>query len=252
MSLYLLDWDHTNLTQTINVYDAANGALLNSQSLSNFGDGKYFSWTIKGNVRFNVSSTGYNLGLVGGIFFGTGGTVSGGPPPPAASGSSATWVNLDTTTQGTWTGKYGAAGYIIANGPSVAPSYANASIGSSPFPYTWAVSTTDVRALQTSAGSANRIASTWGTYKIQYIDVKVAVTDGNAHNVSLYLLNWDSFTRPENIKVLDATSGQVLDSRDFDNYHDGAWATWTIKGNVVIRVTPIGEYYAAASGVFFN
>lgn len=250
VSLYMLDWDRGNRTQTINVYDAATGALLNSQAISGFGDGKYFSWTIRGNVRFSLSSSGFNVALVSGIFFGAAGTVP--PPPPPSGGATATWVNLDTTSQGTWTGRYGGAGYMIANGPSVTPTYATASVALNPFNFTWASSTTDVRALQTSAGSANRIASTYGTYKISYFEFRINITDGNAHNISLYLLNWDSFTRPENIRILDATSGQVLDSRDFDNYREGVWATWNIRGNVIIRVTPIGEYYSATSGVFFN
>jgi hypothetical protein len=252
VSLYLLDWDHSNQAETINVYDAGTGALLDSQALAGFGDGKYFSWTIKGNVRISVGSIGYTYALVSGIFFGAGGTISSGPATPAATGSAATWVGLDTTTQGTWTGKYGAAGYLIANGPTVTPSYANASVVLNPFNYTWASYTTDVRALQLAAGSPYRIASTYGTYKISYFEVHATITDGNAHNVSLYLLSWDSVSRPESVSVLDAGTGQVLDFRTFDNYHDGVWATWNVKGNVVFRVTPIGEIYAAASGVFFN
>ena len=141
---------------------------------------------------------------------------------------------------------------MIANGPSVTPSYAQASVALNPYNYTWAAGTTDVRALQLSAGNPIRIASTYGTYKISYFEFRINITDGNAHNISLYLLNWDTFTRPENIKVLDAATGATLDSRDFDNYHDGSWLTWNIRGNVIIRVTPIGEYYSAASGVFFN
>ena len=92
----------------------------------------------------------------------------------------------------------------------------------------------------------------YGTYKVSYFDIHVTITDGNAHNISLYLLNWDSIYRPENISIIDVSSNQVLDSRNFDGYHDGQYATWNIKGNVVIRVTPIGEIYAAVAGVFFN
>ncbi len=250
ISLYLLDWDHLNLAETINAYDAATGALLDTQALSNLGNGMYFSWTIKGNVRFNVSASGYNSAQVSGIFFGTGGTVS--PSGGSSSTASATWVGTDTTTQGTWTGTYGAAGYMIANGPSVTPSYANASVAMNPFNYTWAGLTTDVRALQMSAGSSSRIASMYGTYKVDPFEFHVTMTDTGAHNVSLYLLNWDTLVRPETVSIIDPSSNQVLDSRTFDGYHDGIWATWTIKGNVVIRVTPIGEIYAAASGLFFN
>lgn len=251
VSLYVLDWDQTNLSETINVYDAATGALLDSQVLSGAANGKYFSWTIKGNVRFNVSSTGYNSALVSGVFFGTGGTVSTGPANPATD-ATATFVGLDTTTQGTWTGTYGGAGYLIANGPSATPSYANASVVKNPFNFTWAGLTNDVRALQTAAGSSNRLASMYGTYKVEPFEFHVNMTDGNAHKISIYLLDWDSFNRPETVSIIDLTSNQVLDSKTFTSYHDGVWATWNIKGSVIIRVTPIGEIYAAASGLFFN
>jgi hypothetical protein len=251
VSLYLLDWDRTNLGETINVYDAATGTLLDIEALSGFGNGEYFSWTIKGNVRFNVSATGYNSALVSGIFFGTGGNISSGPTNPA-SPNSATWIGSDTATQGTWTGTYGANGYMIANGPSIAPSYAAASVVGNLFNFTWAGNTSDVRALQMSAGSSSRIASMYGTFKVDPFEFHVTMTDGNAHNVSLYLLDWDSFNRPETVSIIDPSSNQVLDSQTFTSYHDGIWATWSIKGNVVIRVTPIGEIYAAASGIFFN
>ena len=42
--------------------------------------------------------------------------------------TSATYLTLDTTTQGTWTGVYGADGYIIANDANSAPSYASAEL----------------------------------------------------------------------------------------------------------------------------
>jgi hypothetical protein len=251
ISLYLLDWDRTNLVETINVYDATTGGLLDSQTLSNFGNGTYFSWTVKGNVRFHLSSTGYNSALVSGIFFGAGGTIS--TTQATNSGSAkATWVGADTATQGTWTGTYGAAGYMIANGPSVSPSYADASVVSNLFNFTWAGLTTDPRALQLSSGSSDRIASMYGTYKVDPFEFHVTITDGNAHNVSLYLLDWDSFNRPETVSIIDPSSNQVLDSETFNGYHNGVWATWNIQGNVVIRVTPIGEIYAAASGLFFD
>jgi len=250
VSLYFLDWDGSNPGQTVQVTDAASGAVLDTQSISTFGGGKYFSWTIKGSVKFIVTSSGYYSALVSGVFFGAGGTVSHDPPPGLSS--SATWVGTDATTQGSWTGKYGSHGYLIANSAGSTPTYANASVTKNPYNYTWVSNTTDVRALQTSPGSASRIASMYGTYKVSYFEIPITITDGNAHNISLYLLDYDGNNRPENISIVDTSSNQVLDSRDFNGYHDGLWATWNIKGNVIIRVTPIGEIYAAVAGVFFN
>ena len=77
--------------------------------------------------------------------------------------ASVSFVSTDTTTQGNWRNAYGADGYDIAADTSAGnpklPSYATLGItGASP--YTWAGSTTDVRALQNSANTG-RIAATW-------------------------------------------------------------------------------------------
>jgi hypothetical protein len=250
VSLYFLDWDGANPGQTVTVFDAASHTVLDTQTISGFSGGQYFSWTIKGNVVFSITSSGYSSALVSGVFFGAGGVVSSG----GGSGlnSSATWVGLDTSTQGTWTGKYGTQGYMIANGNNSQPAYASAAVTLNPYNFTWAGNTDDVRALQWFPGSAGRIAAMYGTYKVSYFDIHVTMTDSNPHKVSLYLLDWDSYNRPETISIIDVSSNQVLDSRTFNGYHDGQYASWMITGNVIIRVTPVGEIYAALSAVFFD
>jgi len=252
VSLYFLDWDGSSPGQTVRVLDAVSGTTLNTQTISGFTGGQYFSWTVKGNVTFNITSSGYSSALVSGVFLGTGGTTS---PGGGGSGlnSTANWIGLDTSTQGTWTGKYGTKGYMIANGNNSQPSYASAAVTLNPYNFTWAGNAADdVRALQWSPGSPGRIASMYGTYKVSYFDIHVTMNDSSAHKVSLYLLDWDSFNRPETISIIDVSSNQVIDSRNFNGYHDGQYASWMITGNVIIRVTPIGEIYAAASGVFFD
>src|SRR5262249_14680010 len=76
----------------------------------------------------------------------------------ATTAAVATFVRTDTTTQGTWIGTYGAQGYDIINSSASLPSYATVT-PSGQSSYTWAASTTDVRALQVPGG--NRIAACW-------------------------------------------------------------------------------------------
>ncbi|MDQ3652862.1 MAG: Ig-like domain-containing protein, partial [Acidobacteriota bacterium] len=77
-----------------------------------------------------------------------------------SSGSAvATFVKIDTTTQGTWKGVYGADGYNIINDVANYPAYAQVT-PSGHLAWTWTASTGDARALQKAAVN-DRIAATW-------------------------------------------------------------------------------------------
>jgi hypothetical protein len=244
VGLYLLDWDSTIRSENITITDAASGAVLSTQSFASFNQGVWAVWNLKGNVLITVTNTapGENA-TVSGIFFGA------ATAPPATT-ASATYSGTDTATQGTWTGTYGADGYLIANNSMAPPSYANVSF-SGDSTWTWAGSTSDVRALQTGYASAARIASQY--FASVSFTMNINLTDGNTHRVGLYLLDWDSTIRSENITITDAASGAVLNTQNFSNFHNGVWAVWNLKGNVVITVanTAPGEN-ATVSGIFFG
>ena len=165
----------------------------------------------------------------------------------AGAANTATFVNADTTTQGTWKGTYGVDGYAIPNDSTNYPAYAHVTMWSSN-PYTWNASTTDVRALQ-KAAAADRIASTWfgGTF---FIDVNL--TDGLRHQLAIYALDWDGLNRSERIDVLDAVSGAVLDTRTLTAFKNGQYLSWTLGGHVQLRVTLTGGENAVVSGLFFG
>ncbi len=107
----------------------------------------------------------------------------------ASGGASATYTGLDTTTQGTWTGKYGADGYLIASDATNPPAYASVSLTGDTL-YTFAASTTDPRALQVSSGSSSRTATVY--YSATSFNINVNLTDGNTHRIALYLVDWNS------------------------------------------------------------
>jgi hypothetical protein len=175
-------------------------------------------------------------------------TVNSAPP---GLSNSASFVGLDTTTEGAWTGKYGSAGYMIADGSTVNPAYATVGIvGAST--YTWAEQTTDIRALQSSAGASTRIASAYTQYAGQEFTINIEIAAGKTQTVSLYLLDWDGSSRNETISILDPVTNTVLDTETFSGFHNGQYASWNIKGNVTIRVTPNGFVSPAVSGLFLN
>ena len=175
--------------------------------------------------------------------------VNGAPPP--GSGTSASFAGQDATTGGSWTGKYGAAGYVIANGSNVQAPYATVGFTAAST-YTWAGQTTDPRALQSSRGATTGIASAYTQYSGQAFTINVGIADGNTHTISLYMLDWDGASRSQTITILDAVSNAVLDTRTFSGFHDGLYASWNISGNVSIKVSPNGYISPVLSGVFLN
>ncbi len=169
--------------------------------------------------------------------------------PSSTVTSSATYLTLDTTTQGTWTGVYGADGYIIANDANSAPTYASVSFtGQSA--WTWITPTSDPRALQIASGSSTRIASTY--YGAGSFSMNVNLSDGNTHKIALYLLDWDGGSRAETISILDAGSHAVLSTQSFSNFQNGQYASWNVKGNVIIQVTLTGGENSVVAGIFFG
>jgi hypothetical protein len=169
-----------------------------------------------------------------------------------ASGT-ATFVASDTLTQGSWVGTYGADGYNAIGGATSYPSYAQVS-ASGQSSYTWAASTGDVRAPLQSAAATSRVAACWCSSTSFTVDVNV--TDGNTHQVALYLLDWDNSLggRSEQVDVLDATTGKVLDSESAASFQNGDYLVWDVSGHVQFRVTNAGASgnNAVLSGMFFD
>jgi predicted lactoylglutathione lyase len=238
ISLFLLDWLSNARAETITVSDAASNAVLSTQSYATFENGVYAEWNISGHVLIKVSKTAGSNAVVSGLFFDQ-------PQPPAT----ASYIGSDTTTQGTWTGKYGSKGQIIANDLNSPPSYATVSL-SGDSPYTWAASTTNVSALQTASGASTRIASTY--YSTTSETINLNLTDGATHKISLYLLDWLSNARTETITISDAVSNAVLSTESYATFENGEYAEWNISGHVLIKITKTGGANAVVSGIFFD
>ena len=167
--------------------------------------------------------------------------------PASGSGTSATFVSTDTTTQGSWKGVKGVDGFAIANDATSLPAYATATpVGQAN--WTWEASTTNVRALQ-KAAAADRIAATW--YSASAFSIDVNITDGAAHQVSAYVVDWGNQGRAQTLEVRDAVSGALLDTRSMSGFSEGRYYAWTIRGHAEIRVVNNGGVNAVVSGLFF-
>ena len=69
VALYWLDWDATNRTQTIEVLDPATDSVLDTRTISDFREGRYLVWKIKGRVIFKITLDKGPNAVLSGLFF---------------------------------------------------------------------------------------------------------------------------------------------------------------------------------------
>lgn len=245
LAVYLLDWDGGGRTERIDVLDAGTGQVLDSQIVSDFTDGTYLSWNVAGHVQLRFTVLDGVNAVVSGLFFDAAEVISA--PEPLTSGT-VSFAGSDAGTQGNWQGNYGSQGGNVLGDNPAYPSYVHVS-DSGAASYVWAASTSDPRALQKTGDPTDRVAAcSFGSSFT--IDVNLA--DGNTHRVAVYLLDWDDSGRSELIDVLDAATGQVLDSRSAADFADGMYLSWNLSGNVRLRFTAVSGPNAVLSGLFFD
>lgn len=175
---------------------------------------------------------------------------------PVTLSATASLVNVDTTTQGNWTGVYGADGYSVVGGSTTLPSYGTFSVSGNQF-YEWQgpatynnAAPTDPRDPYVRSGDTDRVAACDVADDFSY---HVTITDGNVHQVALYLLDWESFNRAQTVTVSDPTTGAVLATTDVTNFSGGKYLVYNISGAVTIGISAdAGSYHAVVSGIFFD
>jgi hypothetical protein len=239
VAVYALDWDNQSRGQKVEIIDPASGAVLNAQTLSAFQSGKYLVWSLKGHVQIRVTRTGGPNAVISGLMF----------DGVAAQGVSASLVKLDTTTLGSWKSSYGANGYSVVSSTSSFPAYAQVSVTGQQA-YTWAASTQETRALQKPGAATDRIAACW--YSAGAFTIDVNLTDGQAHQVALYAVDWDGLSRAERVDVVNVATGAILDTQNLSSFQNGKYLVWRISGHVQFRVTRTGSDNAVVSGIFFD
>jgi hypothetical protein len=234
VAVYCLDWDQLGRSETVAITDA-NGNVLNTQSLSNFGGGVYLVWNVSGHVKIQVTLTSGVNAVVTGLFFG-------------GSSATAAFVKQDTTTQGSWIGVYGSDGYNVIGNQALNPSYVTP-VATGEGQTVWPNSPTDIRALQEPSDPAVRIAGVW--YSSTSFTVDLNITDGKTHQVAVYCLDWDQLGRSETVAITDA-NGNVLNTQSLSNFGGGVYLVWNASGHVKIQVTLTSGVNAVVTGLFFE
>ena len=163
------------------------------------------------------------------------------------SAATATFVRIDATTQGTWRSNYGRDGATVVADAAADPAYARTG-PSGEATYAWETVTADGRALQRIA-DASRLAATW--YGDAFT-IDVNLTDGQAHQLALYTVDWDHGGRVQRVDVRDAVTGALLDTRTQSAFDDGQYLVWHVTGHVVIQLTRLAGFNAVVSGLFLD
>ena len=152
--------------------------------------------------------------------------------------------------QGSWVGKVGSAGYLLAGWdgaqdvsdmPDVTASLVKGSR------WQWAQNTGDARALQSPDG-LTRDAGTY--YDPNEIELKLSFKEAYSGNLHLYAVDWDSTARRETISV----NGRTLTLSS--SFNQGAWLSFPINvaagGIVAITVHHTASANAVLSGIFLG
>ena len=80
----------------------------------------------------------------------------------------------------------------------------------------------------------------------------VDLTDGLAHKLELYFVDWDSTARSEQVTFSNAVTGAVLSTETVSSFHSGVYLEWAVSGNVLITITNLSGASAVLSGLFFD
>ena len=232
------DFQPWHREQRFDILDGGTGAVLDSRTLSAFAGGQYVVWSVIGHVRVRVTALAGPNAVVSGVFL--------GGPGSASSAASAVFLKSDVTTQGTWRGLYGSRGHAIAgDGTSLPPEASLAVLGQDT--YTWATSTSDLRALQRD--TTGRVMSAWygGDFTID-----VTITGTQPRQIAIYGVDFDPWGRRQRVDVVDAASGTILDTRTMAGFSGGQYLAWNVLGHVYIRLTQLAWPNAVISGVFVD
>jgi hypothetical protein len=68
VSFYLLDWDSSSRSETFTITDASTGQLYAQSTFSNFHNGLWIMWQLKGNLKITVTPNSGPGAAVSGIF----------------------------------------------------------------------------------------------------------------------------------------------------------------------------------------
>lgn len=162
----------------------------------------------------------------------------------------AQFVKSDDKSQGAWMGKYGVDGQYIAGKESKLPAYAKISWAPTSKFIVWQEDSVDIRGLQFTPDSTI-LAARYSETANHPWSFSVDVGEKES-NVSIYFLDGDNQNRKFILNVIDQATGDKYDVQTVQNFRDGKWLTWKIKGKVKFEMDLLEGPNAVVSGIFLD
>ncbi|HXG47310.1 MAG TPA: Ig-like domain-containing protein, partial [Methylomirabilota bacterium] len=159
----------------------------------------------------------------------------------------ARFLGVEAATGGSWRSRYGSEGLSM---PLDATNYfipMRVSFAAADTAL-WTGMTDELRALE-RAFEPGRMAAAW--YSPTDFNIRVGFDDDRLHLVSLYLLDWDSFTRRQRVDVVNPWTEELLSRVEFSDFHDGRYAQWLVEREVEFRIARLAGN-AVVSGLFVD
>jgi glucose/arabinose dehydrogenase len=159
--------------------------------------------------------------------------------------SAATFVGVDSLTQGSWKGRYGQDGLWMPGDETILPDVAQISSPDGAY-YLFVPSGSELRALERAYSQDRFVACLFGSPEFSVV---VNLVDGQPCTAGLYFLDWDGH-RAVNISV-ESPDGTVLDQREVTDFNNGKYFFWRVQGPVRFRLSS-KWINAVVSGIFLN
>ena len=161
----------------------------------------------------------------------------------ASGGSSAAFLGVDEHTLGTWGGKYGGDGFILARyffgrDAQAWPDYLSAvdygGMGSYQF-HIWSDSTEN--SLEQSALVAPSLPRYLGALETKTDGwITLYINDTDTHQLALYFCDSDKTDRQEEIEVFDLAGHVLSPAQSVSGFEDGSWLRYRFSGSLKVHV----------------
>lgn len=172
--------------------------------------------------------------------------------------ATASFVKLDTTSQGTWKPLYGQRGnYIVGDSNNLGTGVVFSVFTN--IQTIFASGSTDPRALQLPAhASTTRELARWynqvsfPTSVFGNVVMDLNVVDGASRVLAVYFVAYNSPSSQQRVEIRDGVSNALLDTQTLTSFDQGKWLVWNVTGHITINVIPLGGAIGEVNGVFLG
>lgn len=162
---------------------------------------------------------------------------------PAPAGATAAFVGSDLRTLGSWAGKYGEEGFILARyfygrDAQAWPDYLSAVDYGELTGHQFSIwsGTTD-NSLQQSALASPDLPRFLGALETRGSDsVTLWVNDARQHQLALYFCDFDMKGRKQEIEIRDLEDRVLSPAQTIADFEQGKWLTFRFSGSIKVRI----------------